>query len=50
MGDLDVDIISLNARGLRDSTKRHKVFNYMKKKNIAQRDYFSAGDKRCSEE
>ena len=31
MGDLDVDIISLNARGLRDFAKHRKVFNYMKK-------------------
>ena len=35
MGDLDVDIISPNARGLRDFAKRRKVFNYMKKKYIA---------------
>ena len=32
MGDLDVDIISLNVRGLRDFTKRRKVFNYKKQK------------------
>ena len=31
MGDLNVDIISLNARGLRDFTKCRKVFNYMEK-------------------
>ena len=31
MGDLDFDIISLNARGLRDFTKRREVFNYEKK-------------------
>ena len=33
MGDLDVDIISLNARGLRDFAKRREVFNYMKKQH-----------------
>ena len=31
---MDVDIISLNAKGLRDFTKRRKVFNYMKQKTL----------------
>ena len=50
MGDLDVDIISLNARGLRDFTKPGKVFNYMKKKTLLTgiRDYPSAGKTQCS--
>ena len=29
--DLNFDMISLNAQGLRDYTKRRKVFNFMKK-------------------
>ena len=29
---LDLEIISLNTRGLSDYTKRHKVFNYFTKK------------------
>ena len=29
--DLNFDMISLNAQGLRDYTKRRKVFNFMQK-------------------
>ena len=29
--DINFDMISLNAQGLRDYTKRHNVFNFMKK-------------------
>ena len=31
MGDLDFDILSLNVRGLRDYTKRRKIFHYAEK-------------------
>ena len=49
MVDLDFDVVSLNSRGLRDFTKRRKVFNYMKKKYRAE-GLFSAGDTQCSKE
>ena len=31
MDDLDIDILSLNVRGLGDHTKRRNIFNYAKK-------------------